>query len=339
MPVETLFGVLYIGILLYLTNVHLVTQRWLPVILALMNGLLSLMVLLTLMLGHTVLAPTDPARAIPPAAGLLCVTVAALATLAAGLLVHMPAARQALAQVLTRHSGPAVRPLYNPDSWMHTAALLLALLAIVYYGTLFVVSGGLAGLARALEAAPPSLMGVLVDFTTSSLVALLGVGLFLRRDVPATLQRLGLDAPTRYDWLTGAAAGAGLFLMTVPLSLLISSLTPPEVRVQQNAAADALFTAFGGSLLTGLLVALAYGISEEILYRGALQPVFGIGLTTLLFVLLHLQYLFTPSMLILAGVALGLAWLRRNHNTTTAIVAHVVYNALPFLLVGLLPGS
>jgi len=81
-----------------------------------------------------------------------------------------------------------------------------------------------------------------------------------------------------------------------------------------------------------LIVAGGAAIGEEIAFRGALQPVFGLWPTALFFALVHIQYTLTPAALIIFGVALGLGWLRRRYNTTTSIVAHFLYDFSLFAL-------
>ena len=83
---------------------------------------------------------------------------------------------------------------------------------------------------------------------------------------------------------------------------------------------------------TGSL-SLTAAVSEEILFRGALQPVFGLPLTTVFFVTFHDQYTLSPAMLIVLSVGLGLALLRRYQSTTSAIIAHFIYNFVPVVIV------
>ena len=106
----------------------------------------------------------------------------------------------------------------------------------------------------------------------------------------------------------------------------------PDVLEQQAAASRQLFESFNSSLVFGLLLALLTGFSEEILFRGALQPVFGIVPTSLFFTIIHIQYTLTPATLIIFIVSLGLGWLRQHISTTSVIIAHIVYNFIPFLL-------
>jgi membrane protease YdiL (CAAX protease family) len=113
-------------------------------------------------------------------------------------------------------------------------------------------------------------------------------------------------------------------------------LVTPEQFAQQSAAALEFDRQFN-TIQAAFLLAFTSAVSEEILFRGALQPIFGIPLTTVLFVLFHNQYTLTPAMLIILVVGTGLALLRRYQSTTSAIIAHFIYNFIPVALVILLP--
>lgn len=80
------------------------------------------------------------------------------------------------------------------------------------------------------------------------------------------------------------------------------------------------------------MLATSAAISEEIAFRGALQPVFGFWATALIFALTHMQYALTPATLIIFGVAVAFGWLRMRYNTTVAIVTHFFYNFIPLAL-------
>lgn len=107
-------------------------------------------------------------------------------------------------------------------------------------------------------------------------------------------------------------------------------------NAQQSAAAAELENQIN-SVQAVFILALTSAVSEEILFRGALQPVFGIPLTTVLFVLFHNQYTLTPAMLIILIVGTGLALLRQYQSTTSAIIAHFIYNFVPIALIIVLP--
>ena len=74
-------------------------------------------------------------------------------------------------------------------------------------------------------------------------------------------------------------------------------------------------------------------VGEELLFRGALQPVLGLGLTSVLFALIHVQYGITPFLLIVLILAVILGLIRRYFSTTIAIFVHVGYDFVLGMLV------
>lgn len=162
------------------------------------------------------------------------------------------------------------------------------------------------------------------------LLALLGVGLGIRRNLPETLARLKLQAPTVGDVGRSLALTLGLLFITVSLGGLIGLLSPDSVAAAQSfnqVVVDAIAGTVWGAVGLGLLS----GLSEEILYRGAIQPVFGLWATSLLFALHHVQYL-NLSILLIVVLALVLGWIRDRYNTTVAILVHATYNTLIALI-------
>ena len=126
-----------------------------------------------------------------------------------------------------------------------------------------------------------------------------------------------------------------LYALAHAATAIWASAVSPVTFEAQTRTARFIFETLSGSLVASLLFACLTGISEEILYRGALQPVFGILLSSLFFTLIHVQYAFTPAALILFLVSLGFALLRKRYSTSAAIIAHASYNFLPFLLFAL----
>jgi len=76
------------------------------------------------------------------------------------------------------------------------------------------------------------------------------------------------------------------------------------------------------------VLALAPGICEELLFRGALQPRLGLIATALLFTASHSEYGLSLYLVSVFGSALGLGLIRRFTNTTASATAHVAYNLL-----------
>lgn len=220
---------------------------------------------------------------------------------------------------------------YDPDSPLHTAAVVLALAMVAYLMLGFLAQGGTEGIAANLEDTGISGAEVLLTALLWVLAAALGVGYGLRRDAVAMFERLGLRRISARHVLLAGAVGFGMWLLSIVFSIVWLTLTDPEVFSQQNLAAEQLGRSVNTVLLV-LLLSLGPAIGEEIFIRGALQPVFGIMLTSVFFTLLHTQYLFAPSMLIIFAASFAFAVLRFRYGTTAAIVAHFVYNFVPLIL-------
>jgi membrane protease YdiL (CAAX protease family) len=71
-----------------------------------------------------------------------------------------------------------------------------------------------------------------------------------------------------------------------------------------------------------------------VFFRGAIQPVFGIWVTSLFFTMLHTQYTLTPATLVIFITSLVLGWLRNRQSTSAAITGHFVYNFIQLVLAG-----
>lgn len=80
------------------------------------------------------------------------------------------------------------------------------------------------------------------------------------------------------------------------------------------------------------LVALLAGLGEELLFRGALQPLLGLPVASLLFALAHF---ITPTYAVLTGLmGLYLGWLAETSGTLwVPITTHALYDFIAFLVV------
>ncbi|MGJ3237548.1 MAG: CPBP family intramembrane glutamic endopeptidase [Anaerolineae bacterium] len=234
---------------------------------------------------------------------------------------------------------------YHPDAVIHTLALLLMGLASVNTVGNFVLAGGIEGIAT--EISTISASDLLSNLAMYIAFSLLGVGLFIRRDFQRSLRRLGIRLPRNSQWIAwsrdgmrylviGAFVGFGMFWLQIGMMLIWQTFASPETIAAQSAASQALFAALSGSLWLGFLVAFTAGVGEELLFRGALQPIFGNVVVSIFFVLLHSQYLLTPASLIIFIVSLIFGFLRDYTTTPAAMMAHFVYNFTPFILIALL---
>lgn len=229
--------------------------------------------------------------------------------------------------------GPPIRralgrfmPL-NPDSPVHTLALVLSgYLVANTIGTLN--QGGLEALAENAEAV--SMGSVLLNGLIWVAAALLGVGLWTRRTWPDTKERLGLR-PLR--WVDFAAAGrwiAVLYLALIITTALVNLVNPQQLELLESV--NVAFLSDLDTVMEWLALGLASGIGEELLFRGAIQPAFGLVPTALLFAVLHIQYGFSPLMLFIFVLGLLLGIIRQRYSTTTAILVHFAYNFIQGLL-------
>lgn len=219
-------------------------------------------------------------------------------------------------------------PAFDPDKPVHRTAAFLLLLGFLMIIVNHLLPDEADNAAITLEKALPELVGAGALHLGA---AFLGVGWALRRSWSEVLGRLCLRVPTLRQAAISIAVGALLWLLTTAAVAVWEGAVPADVFMRQTADARQFSQVFSQSLAAALLLAVAPAVSEEIFYRGALQPVFGIFLSSLFFTATHMQYGLTPAMAILFGVSLGFAWLRLRFHTTAAIIAHALFNFLPYL--------
>ena len=166
-------------------------------------------------------------------------------------------------------------------------------------------------------------------------LALLGVGVGVRRSLRETLDRLGYGPVSpRQLGIVVLFVGAALALSTAA-DALFAALQPDLYR-EVGEISNSLFNTRGMSpvaaVLFALLVGVGAGLGEETLFRGAVQPVLGIVPTSILFASMHVQY--GPSLLLvyLFLLSAGLGLIRRYVNTTASFLAHAAYNSLGIIL-------
>jgi len=218
---------------------------------------------------------------------------------------------------------------FDPHSMVHAVALSFTSLILV--NLLFTLAVGLDTLAEMLESEAAAGIpfnptgGIWVQDITMAIMAVIGVGWLARRGLGSALARLGIVVPSWRQTLVGLGVG----LLMIPVVLLVEYLTGlvglgenPDVARLTEQMIGPLMASVPGILTLGLAAALG----EESVFRGALQPRFGIILTSLLFALLHSNYglSFSTVIVFLIGLVLGL--LRRRFNTTTVMLTHAIYN-------------
>lgn len=243
---------------------------------------------------------------------------------AASLLLILPV-RRALGRFMPKPGAGGVG--FIPESPIQMTALILCIYLIANVLLTFVAAGGISGISQNLEedAAAVQAGSLLAQMGIFLAFGFLGVGFGQRRPLPETLSRLGLRAPTIREVGIGAATAIGMIMINLFILSAWVALAPPEVIEQQTQASNVLGNRLD-TLFIGFMVAFTAAVGEEIAFRGALQPAFGIGLTSVVFAMAHIQYTFTPLALIILILSFVLGQLRKQYHTTTAIVAHFLYN-------------
>lgn len=212
-------------------------------------------------------------------------------------------------------------------SSVHAVAASFVMLVVMNLAvTLAVGLETLADLSEASETDGSSLLVSLwVQQITFALWAVVGVGWLTRRRLLQALERLGLAAPRPVE----VAVGIGVGLISVAIILVLEIVAGAvgwglDEDVQRLT--EVLIGPLLGSIPGILTLGLAAGIGEETLFRGALQPRFGLFITSLLFALLHSQYGITLSTLAVFIVGMILGLVRNRYNTSTCVIAHASYN-------------
>ncbi|GEM_PF-367278 len=216
-------------------------------------------------------------------------------------------------------------PEFRRESPVHAVALSYT--ALIIANLLFTVGMGLGNIANLMQQSAP------LDLTPTlwaqeicmALMALIGVGWLTRRSLAEGLRRLGI-VPLKWNQiLAGVGIGATLGVAVVVLEMLLARIgivTDADVeRLSEQLLGPLVKTPFG--ILT---LGLAAALGEEPLFRGALQPRFGVLVTTVLFALLHSTYGLSLATAIVFGVGLVLALVRLRANTSTCMLVHATYN-------------
>lgn len=131
-----------------------------------------------------------------------------------------------------------------------------------------------------------------------------------------------------FGLLLGLLAAAG----TVSLGLAAYRLIP-VMRKMADELAPMLVDRMGVSDL--VLISMFSGLSEEMFFRGAVQPEFGLVVAALAFGLVHIgpdrRYLIWTVWAILAGFLFGFLY-RFSGGLLAPVVAHSLHNAATFLI-------
>ena len=212
----------------------------------------------------------------------------------------------------------------DPDNPVHANALVLA---VVFFGSQLSIIAFTDTLAVDQASPPVAIADIVASEVPFLVLALAGVGLYIRRNFAAAALRLGVMRPTWWQ-VAMALAAAGAFFAFIQGVDQLSQVVTPQVAGQVEKTTVHMYGRILSDPLGVAALALLPGICEEILFRGALQPRIGLIATAALFTSIHTQYGLSFDTLSILVVAVGLGLIRKYANTTTSGICHVTYNLL-----------
>ena len=285
------------------------TSRALRVLLYVVFGGFSLLILLG-GIGLLLLSDEIPETGITQVGGL------AVLGLGLGLgLPLVPFVRRVLARVMP----------FDPDSVPDMVGLSLLsamMLAFPLLGEGMSDVGGVYGPVQRGELVVQTVIFVLLAFVV--------VGTFITRDLGSAVRRLGLWMPTLRQVALALALVVVAFIIAGVAGALTQVFQPElvqEIEERMRSVTQEV-TNVPGALLLGL----SAGIGEEIFFRGAIQPRYGIVFTSLVFTAIHVQYDFSLILLGVFALSVMLGLERKYMGTVAAIITHAAYNTLSVLL-------
>ncbi|SFX62840.1 CAAX protease self-immunity [Thermoactinomyces sp. DSM 45891] len=244
-------------------------------------------------------------------------TIAVILFSALGLSFLIPAVRKGLARLI---------PI-NPNSHVHTFALLTSIFIPTTLFQSLIMPTSLADVQQETITLVSSLSSLWAQNILCAVFAIMGVGYLTRRNWKQTRERLGLYRLT-FKQLLGAIAVAIVFVVLQSgLTIVFTQLglsDEQEVLKVNEALMAPLFNSVIGIISIGLAAALG----EELVFRGALQPRFGIILTSILFALTHSNYGLSIGTIVVLVLGFGMGYFRKRCSTTYTMVIHASYNIM-----------
>ncbi len=284
----------------------------------LMGGLMSVVVsrLFDAMAGGEAVDPAVPMPFSPESFGQIGLALILPAIF--GLIVLLPYVRRFLAHFVK----------IDPKRVVHAVALSYTMLILVNLWITLAI--GLDTLADTLAEGPEMTTNSVVGMTWTqdlllALMAFIGIGWLVRRDWRHSLKRLGLVLPTWKQSLLSVVMAGFFVVVLILMEWLFARFGigfDEDVQQVTEQIVGPLMMTIPGILTLGLAAALG----EELVFRGALQPRFGLLLTAILFALLHSNYGITISTAVVFVLGLVLGWQRIRYNTSSAMITHATYN-------------
>ncbi len=168
----------------------------------------------------------------------------------------------------------------------------------------------------------PSLKHALFLLLNYGCMTLAGIGFLLHRHLRAALARLDLRPVSIRQVGWSAVVAAVFFVVTLLMNSVEGFLFPDLYALEDRFSWDVSKPSL---LAASMLISLSAGIGEEALFRGALQPRFGIVATALLFTATHTHYQL-PGLFILFLQDLAIGIIKQRTSTTFVACVHAFYD-------------
>lgn len=206
----------------------------------------------------------------------------------------------------------------DPDNWLHATALVFAIL----FAGLSATTALSVDLGKLLDS-PIGMDGIILQGIMFAALALIGVGWLSRKGMKEALNRLDIRKPSKKE-LGLSLAFTGIILgLVIAVGLAVSAFYPEYL----NSGSDATVKMLGEiTIAVAVIVSLCAGIGEELLFRGAMQPRFGILLTSVIFTVAHIQYPNPIQLGSLFAMSLIFGYERQKAGTVACIITHTLYD-------------
>lgn len=174
-----------------------------------------------------------------------------------------------------------------------------------------------------------SIVGLLAQTAIEISFAYILVGWTITRDFRQATARLGLVRPKLK--ILGAAVGM------VFVAFVVSAVASVATQVFQGDLANRVteaneeITSGFNTIPAAILFGLSSGIGEELLFRGAIQPRFGLLTSSIVFALLHTQNRLSFVLLGIFALGMVLGLERKYLGTTASLATHAIFNMIVVL--------
>jgi len=218
----------------------------------------------------------------------------------------------------------------DPNNWLHATALVFAALLV---GVMMSTASSM-DITDLANSPGDSVFSVIFQDAFFVITALFGVGWLARRNLKGVAERLGLKKPGLRNVSMSLVYLAMLLLVAMVLGILTTQFNGDSGVLDEKE--DPTVQILGGvTVATAILFSLGAGIGEETLFRGAMQPRFGIILTSAIFAALHIQYFNPLQMGSLFIIGLVFGYERKKLDTTACMITHSLYDMMLLVPVAL----